>query len=134
MLLDFLHIFCLFCFHPLVCKSYKLCLSLNICMLCSGELKRVLAKVTSLEPQDQRLLFRGKEKDNEEFLHIAGVKDTSKVVLLEDPASKERKLEQMKMDMEVSKACEAVVLVRSEVDKLAMKVGICRNSNSRRRR
>lgn len=87
-----------------------------------GELKRVLAKVTGLEPQDQRLLFRGKEKDNEEFLHMAGVKDMSKIVLLEDPASKERKLEQMKMEQGGYKACEAVVLVRSEVDKLAEKV------------
>ncbi|KAJ6804822.1 BAG family molecular chaperone regulator 4 [Iris pallida] len=87
-----------------------------------GELKRVLAQVTGLEPQEQRLLFRGKEKENEECLHMAGVKDTSKLVLLEDPASRERKLEQMKRDQGISKACEAMVLVRSEVDKLAEKV------------
>ncbi|KAJ6803582.1 BAG family molecular chaperone regulator 4 [Iris pallida] len=87
-----------------------------------GELKRVLAQVTGLEPQEQRLLFRGKEKDDEECLHMAGVKDTSKLVLLEDPASRERKLEQMKRDQGISKACEQIVLIRSEVDKLAEKV------------
>lgn len=87
-----------------------------------GELKRALSRETGLEPQEQRLLFRGKEKDNEECLHMAGVKDMSKIVLLEDPASKERKLEQMKVDPGISRACEAVVLVRSEVDRLAEKV------------
>lgn len=87
-----------------------------------GELKRILAQKTGLEPQEQRLLFRGKEKNNEECLHMAGIKDTSKLVLLEDPASKERKLEQMKKNEGISKACEAVVLVRSEVDILAEKV------------
>ncbi|CAL9147122.1 unnamed protein product [Musa hybrid cultivar] len=87
-----------------------------------GELKKVLAPETGLEPQEQRLLFRGKEKDDDERLHMAGVKDMSKVVLLEDPASKERKLEQTKRDQGILRACEAVALVRAEVDKLAVKV------------
>ncbi|URE38370.1 BAG domain, partial [Musa troglodytarum] len=87
-----------------------------------GELKKVLAPETGLEPQEQRLLFRGKEKDDDERLHMAGIKDMSKVVLLEDPASKERKLEQMKRDQGMLRACEAVALVRAEVDKIAMKV------------
>ncbi|MQL71110.1 hypothetical protein Taro_003403 [Colocasia esculenta] len=87
-----------------------------------GELKKVLAQETGLEPQEQRLLFRGKEKDNDDCLHMAGVKDSSKVILMEDPASKERKLEEMKRNQGVSKACEAVLRVRVEVDKLAGKV------------
>ncbi|RWW06526.1 hypothetical protein GW17_00030139 [Ensete ventricosum] len=88
-----------------------------------GELKKVLAPETGLEPQEQRLLFRGKEKDDDERLHMAGIKDMSKVVLLEDPASKERKLQQMKWDQGMLRACEAVALVRAEVDKLVVKVG-----------
>ncbi|XP_073009352.1 BAG family molecular chaperone regulator 4 isoform X1 [Typha latifolia] len=87
-----------------------------------GELKRVLAQEAGLKPQEQRLLYRGKEKDNDEFLHMAGVKDMSKVVLLEDPASKERKLEQMKGDQGMAKAYEAVSHVRAEVNKLAEKI------------
>lgn len=87
-----------------------------------GDLKRILALETGLEPQEQRLLFRGKEKDDGECLHMVGVKDMSKVILLEDPASKERKLEQMKRDEGISKACEAVACVRAEVDKLSDKV------------
>ncbi|XP_012442822.1 BAG family molecular chaperone regulator 4 [Gossypium raimondii] len=87
-----------------------------------GDLKRVLAQETGLEPKEQRLLFQGKEKDDEECLHMVGVKDLSKVVLLEDPASKERKLVEMNSNQSVLKACEEVAKVRSEVDKLSEKV------------
>ena len=89
-----------------------------------GDLKRVLAQETGLEPKEQRLLFQGKEKDDEECLHMVGVKDMSKVVLLEDPASKERKLEEMNRNQSVLKACEEVAKVRAEVDKLSEKVSI----------
>ncbi|KAK9291258.1 hypothetical protein L1049_009446 [Liquidambar formosana] len=87
-----------------------------------GDLKRVLAQKTGLEPKEQRLFFRGKEKEDDEYLHIAGVKNLSKVLLLEDQASKERKLEEMKKSSEISRACEAVAQVRVEVDKLSEKV------------
>ncbi|XVE58999.1 hypothetical protein DITRI_Ditri05aG0009200 [Diplodiscus trichospermus] len=87
-----------------------------------GDLKRVLAQETGLEPKEQRLLFQGKEKDDEECLHMVGVKDMSKVVLLEDPASKERKLEEMKRNQSALKACEDIAKVRAEVDKLSEKV------------
>lgn len=92
-------------------------------VLNEGDLKKVLAHETGLEPKEQRLLFRGKEKEDDECLHMVGVKDMSKVVLLEDPASKERKIEEMNRNQEISKACEAVKKVRVEVDKLSEKVG-----------
>ncbi|GLU11375.1 hypothetical protein SLE2022_281280 [Rubroshorea leprosula] len=56
-----------------------------------GELKMILALVTSLEPREQRLLFKGKEREDEEYLHMVGVRDKDKVLLLEDPAIKEMK-------------------------------------------
>lgn len=87
-----------------------------------GDLKKILAQETGLEPKEQRLLFRGKEKEDDECLHMVGVKDMSKVVLLEDPASKERKLEEMKQNRGILKAYEEVAKVRSEVDKLSEKV------------
>lgn len=89
-----------------------------------GDLKRVLAHETGLEPKEQRLLFRGKEKENDECLHMVGVKEMSKVILLEDPASKEKKLEEMMKDQGILKAYEAVAKVRVEVDKQSEKVGI----------
>ncbi|KAK7266845.1 hypothetical protein RIF29_19502 [Crotalaria pallida] len=57
-----------------------------------GELKMILSLVTFLEPKEQRLLFKGRERDDNEFLHMVGVRDKDKVLLLEDPAIKERKL------------------------------------------
>ncbi|KAB1224463.1 BAG family molecular chaperone regulator 4 [Morella rubra] len=77
---------------------------------------------TGLEPKDQRLLFRGKEKEDEELLHMAGVKDRSKILLLEEPASKERKLEEIRKSNEISQALEAVAAVRAEVDKISERV------------
>ena len=52
----------------------------------------VLALVTGLEPKEQRLVFRGREREDSDHLHMVGVKDADKVLLLEDPAIKERKL------------------------------------------
>ncbi|XP_009396868.2 BAG family molecular chaperone regulator 4 [Musa acuminata AAA Group] len=83
-----------------------------------GELKRVLAQDTALQPGEQRLLFRGKEKDDGERLHMAGIVEMSKLVLLEDPASKERKLERMNRHQ----APETIAAVGAAVDKLAAKV------------
>ncbi|KAA8530157.1 hypothetical protein F0562_004866 [Nyssa sinensis] len=57
-----------------------------------GELKIILSLVTSLEPGEQRVIFKGKEREDFEYLHMVGVRDKDKVVLLEDPAIKERKL------------------------------------------
>lgn len=51
----------------------------------------ILSLVTSLEPGEQRLLFKGKERDDNDFLHMIGVRDKDKVLLLEDPAIKEKK-------------------------------------------
>ncbi|EEF45740.1 BAG family molecular chaperone regulator 4 [Ricinus communis] len=87
-----------------------------------GDLKKVLVHEAGLEAEEQRLLFRGKEKEDNECLHMEGVKDLSKVILLEDPACKERKLEEMKKNEAILKACEAVARVRAEVDKLSQKV------------
>ncbi|KAI4353410.1 hypothetical protein L6164_002363 [Bauhinia variegata] len=87
-----------------------------------GDVKRLLVQKTGLEPEEQRLFFRGKEKANEEHLHMEGVKDKSKLLLLEELASKERKLEESRKREEMLKASKAVAEVRSEVDKLSQRV------------
>ncbi|CAM6086717.1 unnamed protein product [Calypogeia fissa] len=87
-----------------------------------GDLKKLLVQETSLQPNEMRLLFRGKQKDDSEWLHVAGVKDKAKIILVEDPASRERRLEAMRKQEQVAKACKAVGAVRSEVDKLGGKI------------
>ncbi|KAH6774383.1 Ubiquitin-like superfamily protein [Perilla frutescens var. hirtella] len=57
-----------------------------------GEVKILLSLLTNLEPQEQRLLFKGKERGDEEHLHMIGVRDKDKLLMLEDPAIKEMKL------------------------------------------
>ncbi|KAF1877637.1 hypothetical protein Lal_00040354 [Lupinus albus] len=70
-----------------------------------GELKMILSLVTRLEPREQRLLFKGKERDDNEFLHMIGVRDKDKVLLLEDPAFKEKKLLGMARDQPINNLC-----------------------------
>ncbi|KAH7514667.1 hypothetical protein FEM48_Zijuj11G0114100 [Ziziphus jujuba var. spinosa] len=87
-----------------------------------GDIKKFISQKTGLEPNEQRLLFRGKEKEDDEHLHMAGVKDNSKILLMEDPATRPRKVEEVKKSNEISKASEAIAGIRSEVDKLSEKV------------
>jgi len=68
----------------------------------SGELKLMLSMVTGLEPREQRLLFRGKEREDTDHLHMVGVRDKDKVLLLEDPALKDMKLQAL-----AAKSCRA---------------------------
>ncbi|BFG36463.1 hypothetical protein CerSpe_227370 [Prunus speciosa] len=105
-----------------------------------GDVKIHLAQKTGLEPSAQKLFFRGKEKEDEEQLHIAGVKDNSKVLLMEDRKSEEKKVEELKeskageigdnsnadeigvKSSDMSKAFQAIAEVRAEVDKLSDRV------------
>ena len=53
-----------------------------------GELKVILAPLVGLHPQDQRLLFSGKEREDTDFLHIAGVDGNSTIIVVADPREK----------------------------------------------
>ncbi|MCO5610296.1 hypothetical protein L7F22_064532 [Adiantum nelumboides] len=86
------------------------------------DLKNLLTLDTGLEPQQQRLLYRGKEKDNRVYLHDAGVRNKSKIVLKEDPSSQEKRLVESRRDEAIAMACRAVADVNEEVDKIAEKV------------
>uniref|UniRef100_A0A453C867 Ubiquitin-like domain-containing protein n=1 Tax=Aegilops tauschii subsp. strangulata TaxID=200361 RepID=A0A453C867_AEGTS len=68
-------------------------LSGTLLHLACCELKVVVSMVTGLEPREQRLLFRGKEREDSDHLHMVGVRDKDKVLLLEDPALKDIKLQ-----------------------------------------
>src|SRR5438105_1275887 len=85
------------CACPVWKFHFKLCISLvfctnNLVSEFTGELKVMLSMVTELEPREQRLLFRGKEREDTDHLHMVGVGDKDKVLLLEDPALKDKKL------------------------------------------
>ncbi|KAK6267243.1 hypothetical protein QUC31_018080 [Theobroma cacao] len=73
-----------------------------------GELKMILSLVTSLEPREQRLLFKGKEREDDEYLHMVGVRDKDKVLLLEDPAIKEMKLHKLAGSQQIGTAYRTI--------------------------
>eukprot|EP00249_Psilotum_nudum_P030631 c43433_g1_i1 orf=652-1437(+) len=89
-----------------------------------GDLKKILAPETGLQPKDQRLHFRGKERDSNHYLHVVGVKDKSKIILVEDPISRERRLQETRRNEQIGRACKAIANVKQEVDKLAEQISM----------
>ncbi|KAL1545465.1 BAG family molecular chaperone regulator 4-like isoform X2 [Salvia divinorum] len=86
-----------------------------------GDLKSVIAQDIGLEPETLKLLFRGKEKEDGDHLHEAGVKDSSKVLVVEDTIPVQKSPEKVETVV-VSRGDGAVAEVREEVDKLADQV------------
>ncbi|CAO2167426.1 unnamed protein product [Urochloa humidicola] len=76
-----------------------------------GDLKVMLSLVTGLWPREQRLLYRGKERDDCDHLHMVGVQDKDKVLLLEDPAVKERKLRSTTLAQLMGVPCHSFIQV-----------------------
>lgn len=87
-----------------------------------GEVKSILSSIIGLAPKEQKLLFRGKEKEDQEYLHFAGVKDNSKVLVMEEEPVEEKIPEEVRVTTEISRGAEAVAKVRTEVDKLSEQV------------
>ncbi|KAK8503920.1 hypothetical protein V6N13_021697 [Hibiscus sabdariffa] len=87
-----------------------------------GELKKMLTGPTGLHHQDQKLLYKDKERDSKAFLDMAGVKDKSKIVLIEDEISQERRLLEMRKNAKMEKASKSISEISLEVDRLAGRV------------
>lgn len=91
-------------------------------ILIAGELKKMLVGPTGLHHQDQKLIFKDKERDSKAFLDIAGVKDRSKIVLVEDPISQEKRFLEMRRNAKMEKASKSISEISLEVDRLAGRV------------
>lgn len=76
-----------------------------------GDLKVLLSLATGLWPREQRLLYRGRERDDADHLHMAGVQDKDKVLLLEDPAVTERKLRSTTLAQLMGVPCHSFIQV-----------------------
>ncbi|XP_043714559.1 BAG family molecular chaperone regulator 3-like isoform X1 [Telopea speciosissima] len=87
-----------------------------------GELKKLLSAPTGLHHEDQKLLFKDKERDSNAYLDIVGVKDGSKLVLVEDAISREKRFLEMRKNAKMEKASKSISEISSEVDKLAAQV------------
>lgn len=88
----------------------------------TGEVKKVLCGETGLEVDEQKLVYRGRERENGEYLDVCGVKDRSKVVLIQDPSSIERRFIQMRINAKIQTAHRAINNVAVQLDQLADQV------------
>ncbi|KAG6746424.1 hypothetical protein POTOM_050964 [Populus tomentosa] len=86
------------------------------------ELKKMLSGPTGLHHQDQKLIYKDKERDSKAFLDISGVKDKSKMVLVEDPISQEKRFLEMRKNAKMEKASKSISEISFEVDRLAGQV------------
>ncbi|KAF2311872.1 hypothetical protein GH714_027078 [Hevea brasiliensis] len=87
-----------------------------------GELKKMLTGPTGLHHQDQKLIFKDKERDSNAFLDMSGVKDKSKIVLVEDPISQEKRFLEIRRNAKMEKASKSISEISLEVDRLAGQV------------
>ncbi|KAL7123136.1 hypothetical protein ACP275_01G086300 [Erythranthe tilingii] len=87
-----------------------------------GEMKKMLAGLTGLHTQDQKLIYKEKERDSKTFLDNCGVKNGSKIVLIEDELSKERRILESRKISKMDKASKEIAAIKFEVDKLAKQV------------
>lgn len=82
----------------------------------------MLVGPTGLHHEDQKLLFKDKERDSKAFLDTSGVKDRSKIVLVEDPISQEKRFLEMRRSAKLEKASKSISEISLEVDRLAGRV------------
>ncbi|KAH0937852.1 hypothetical protein HID58_005313 [Brassica napus] len=87
-----------------------------------GGLKKMLSGPTGIHHQDQKLMYKEKERDSKAFLDVSGVKDKSKMVLIEDPISQEKRFLEMKKIAKTEKASKAISDISLEVDRLGGRV------------
>ncbi|GAB2274012.1 hypothetical protein Dimus_008782 [Dionaea muscipula] len=89
-----------------------------------GELKKILVAPTGLHPEDQKLIFKDKERDSSSYLDVVGVKDGSNIVLVEDIIRQEKRFLELKSSPSATmeKALRSIAEVAMEVDKLSGQV------------
>ncbi|KAI7730209.1 hypothetical protein M8C21_032266 [Ambrosia artemisiifolia] len=87
-----------------------------------GELKRMLSGPTGLHHEDQKIIYKDKERASKTFLDVVGVKDRSKMVLMDDPVSREKRYVEARRNAKVAKAAKAISDIGLEVDRLGGQV------------
>lgn len=82
----------------------------------------MVAGPTGVHHEDQKLIFKDKERESKSFLDVAGVKDGSKIVLIEDVISRERRCLELRKNAKMDKASKEIAGISLEVDKFAKQV------------
>ncbi|XP_021895347.1 BAG family molecular chaperone regulator 1-like isoform X2 [Carica papaya] len=87
-----------------------------------GELKKMLAEHTGIHHEEQKLIYKKKERDSKSYLDVAGVKDGSKLLLVEDIAIREKRCLEKLKNANIEKTSKSLTNISSEVDKFAQQV------------
>lgn len=87
-----------------------------------GELKKMLARPTGLHTEDQKIFYKEKERDSRGFLDVVGLKDGSKLLLIEDEISREKRHLESRRNAKMENASKEITSIRLEIDKLVKQV------------
>ncbi|XP_047325398.1 BAG family molecular chaperone regulator 2-like [Impatiens glandulifera] len=93
-----------------------------------GEVKKLLTTETGLTPSEQRLNYRGKERENGDYLDMCGVKDRSKIILIEDELSRFKRLLELRRDAKIKAIHRRISDATSEIGRLAEQVSAIEKS------
>jgi hypothetical protein len=89
-----------------------------------------MSEKTALHPEDQKVLYKDRKRDSKEFLNMVGVRDRSKMTMVEDPEAQAKRLIEERRNAKAQKAAKAVSRISLDVDKLASKVYVVASSSS----
>ncbi|WCJ26173.1 BAG family molecular chaperone regulator 2 [Euphorbia peplus] len=87
-----------------------------------GELKKILAERTGIHHEDQKLIYKKKERDSRSFLDVVGVKNGSKLVMMEDILRRERRCLESLKSSKIEKDGKLLQQISLQVDKLRPEV------------
>lgn len=82
----------------------------------------MLSGPTGLHHEDQKLMYKDRARDSKSYLDAVGVKDRSKMVVMEDPISQEKRILEMRKNAKMEKAAKSISDISFEVDRLAGQV------------
>ncbi|KAK9665553.1 hypothetical protein RND81_14G119400 [Saponaria officinalis] len=88
----------------------------------AGEMKKMLSGPTGIHHEDQKVYYKKKERNSKEFLDIVGVKDKSKLVVMEDAISQEKRYLELRKNAQIEKASKFISQISLQVDKFAAQV------------
>ena len=83
-----------------------------------------MAEPTGLHPAEQKLIYKNKERNSNAYLDVARVKNGSKIVLVEDILSKERRCVEMLTNHKFQISSNLLKEIDLEVNKLSQEVYI----------
>ncbi|KAJ0528202.1 putative Ubiquitin-like domain superfamily, molecular chaperone regulator BAG [Helianthus annuus] len=79
-----------------------------VLIVTTAELKKMLSGPTGLHHEDQKLMYKDKERSSKTYLDVVGVKDRLKMVLVEDPISQEKRYIEMRKNAQMEKAAKSI--------------------------